>query len=334
MNEMAIGVEGLTKRFGGLVALDGVDFSVPARTVFGLLGPNGAGKTTAVRILATVLEPDAGRATVLGHDVVREPDVVRNRIGLAGQYAAVDANLTGRENLRLMGRLTQMETPAIMPRAAELLDRFDLTDAADRPVRTYSGGMRRRLDVAAALVPRPPVLFLDEPTTGLDLHSRNELWSMIRELVDEGTTVLLTTQYLEEADRLAHRVAVIDHGHVIANDVPSVLKAQLGSSVAEIGFDDEAGAARALDLLSGRHTGVEREVSTLRLSTNDGPRVLIGVLRELDVAGLSPASLALHEPSLDDVFLALTGRHAEGAEDTEAMEPAALGGRRRRRGAA
>jgi ABC-type multidrug transport system ATPase subunit len=181
------------------------------------------------------------------------------------------------------------------------------------------------------------VLFLDEPTTGLDLHSRNALWSMIRELVDEGTTVLLTTQYLEEADRLAERVAVIDHGHVIANDVPSVLKAQLGSSVAEIGFDDEAGAARALDLLSGRHTGVEREVSTLRLSTNEGPRVLIDVLRELDAAGLSPASLGLHEPSLDDVFLALTGRHAESAEvveDAEVAEPVAVGGRRRRRGAA
>jgi ABC-2 type transport system ATP-binding protein len=334
---VAIQVEGLTKRFGEIVALDAVDFSVPERSVFGLLGPNGAGKTTAVRILATVLEPDVGRATVLGHDVVGEPDAVRRRIGLAGQYAAVDANLTGRENLRLIGRLTQMETPAIMPRAAELLDRFELTDAADRPVRTYSGGMRRRLDVAAALVPRPPVLFLDEPTTGLDLHSRNELWDMIRELVDEGTTVLLTTQYLEEADRLAQRVAVIDQGHVIANDSPSVLKAQLGSTVAELGFEDELGAERARDLLAARHASVEREVSTVRLSTDEGPRVLIDVLRELDAAGLSPATLGVHEPSLDDVFLSLTGHHAESAESAEVAEvaePVALSGRRRRRGAA
>jgi daunorubicin resistance ABC transporter ATP-binding subunit len=336
MGEIAIEVEGLTKRFGEIVALDDVDFSVPERSVFGLLGPNGAGKTTAVRILATVLDPDAGRAVVLGHDVVEEPDAVRRRIGLAGQYAAVDPNLTGRENLRLIGRLTQMEAPAILPRAAELLDRFDLTDAADRPVRTYSGGMRRRLDVAAALVPRPPVLFLDEPTTGLDLHSRNELWEMIRELVAEGTTVLLTTQYLEEADRLAQQVAVIDHGRVIANDTPSVLKAQLGSSVAELGFEDEAGAERARLLLAPRFVGVDREVSSLRLSTNEGPRVLIDVLRELDAAGLSPASLGLHEPSLDDVFLSLTGRHAEG-EDTEAADASGRRRprlRRRRRGAA
>jgi ABC-2 type transport system ATP-binding protein len=333
MAETAIQVEGLTKRFGDVVALEDVGFSVQARSVFGLLGPNGAGKTTAIRILATVLEPDDGRALVLGRDVVREPDAVRREIGLAGQFAAVDPNLTGRENLRLIGRLTQMETPAIMPRAAELLARFDLADAADRPVRTYSGGMRRRLDVAAALVPRPPVLFLDEPTTGLDLHSRNALWSMIRELVDEGTTVLLTTQYLEEADRLAERVAVIDHGHVIANDAPSVLKAQLGSTVAELGFEDEASSERARELLAGRHPGVDREGDTVRLSTNDGAQILIDVLRTLDVASLSPSRLGVHEPSLDDVFLALTGRKAE---DSEPLEEAAAvpSGRRGRRGAA
>jgi daunorubicin resistance ABC transporter ATP-binding subunit len=333
MREIAIEVEGLRKRFGDVIALDGVDFNVPERSVFGLLGPNGAGKTTAIRILATVLEPDAGRASVLGRDVAREPDAVRRRIGLAGQFAAVDPNLTGRENLRLIGRLTQMETPAIMPRAAELLDRFDLIEAADRPVRTYSGGMRRRLDVAAALVPRPPVLFLDEPTTGLDLSSRNELWAMIRELVGDGTTVLLTTQYLEEADRLANRVAVIDQGHVIANDTPSALKAQLGSTVAELGFEDEAIAERARGQLAGRHAGVEKQDSTVRLSTNEGPRVLIEVLRDLDGAGLAPSTLAVHEPSLDDVFLTLTGRHAEIAEPGE--EPVeARGGRRGRRGAA
>jgi ABC-2 type transport system ATP-binding protein len=334
--DAAIQVEGLTKRFGDVVALDGIDFWVPTRSVFGLLGPNGAGKTTAIRILATVLEPDEGRAAVLGYDVADEPDAVRRRIGLAGQFAAVDPNLTGRENLRLIGLLTQMETSAIPPRAAELLDRFDLTDAADRPVRTYSGGMRRRLDVAAALVPRPPVLFLDEPTTGLDLQSRNGLWDMINELVEEGTTVLLTTQYLEEADRLAERVAVIDHGQVIANDAPSVLKAQLGSTVAELGFDDASIAEQAREHLAGRHPGVEREGNMVRLSSNEGPRLLVDVLRELDGAAIAPATLVVHEPSLDDVFLALTGRHAEEISegDGSAAEVPAVGRRRRRRGAA
>src|SRR5438034_6110349 len=210
MNDKAVVVEGLRKRFGDVVALDGVTFEVPEATVFGLLGPNGAGKTTAVRVLATVLRPDEGRAEVLGHDVVREPEAVRGRIGLAGQNAAVDPNLTGRENLRMVGILGQLPRSDILPRADELLRRFDLSDAAGRPLRTYSGGMRRRLDVAASLVPRPPVLFLDEPTTGLDLTSRGQLWDMIRELVNDGTTVLLTTQYLEEADRLAARIAVVD----------------------------------------------------------------------------------------------------------------------------
>ncbi len=329
MADAAIQVEGLTKRFGDVVALDGIDFEVPARTVFGLLGPNGAGKTTAIRILATVLTPDGGRAEVLGHDVARSPDAVRRVIGLAGQFAAVDPNLTGRENLRLVGLLTQMVWSAILPRAAELLARFDLTDAADRPARTYSGGMRRRLDIAAALMPRPRVLFLDEPTTGLDLFSRNELWNMIRELVHDGTTVLLTTQYLEEADRLADRVAVIDQGRVIANDAPSVLKAKLGSTVAELGFDEEESAERARSLLAdGRN--VEREGATVRLSTNDGPRVLIEVLRTLDGAQLAPSTLTVHEPSLDDVFLALTGHHAEAEPEPEELVGAGRPGRRGR----
>jgi daunorubicin resistance ABC transporter ATP-binding subunit len=325
----AIVVEGLAKRFGDLAALDGIDFVVPQRSVFGLLGPNGAGKTTAIRILATVLEPDAGQARILDHDVVSDADEVRRRIGLAGQYAAVDPNLTGRENLRLIGVLSQMATEDVGPRAAELLGRFDLSDAADRPVRTYSGGMRRRLDIAAALVPRPPILILDEPTTGLDLHSRNELWEMIRELVREGTTVLLTTQYLEEADRLADRVAVIDHGHVIANDTPAALKAQLGDTVAELGFEDEELAERARGLLDGGSAAVERDGPTVRLSSNEGPRVLIDVLRRLDSASMSPSTLAVHQPSLDDVFLSLTGRRAEEAPAAE--EAAAGGGRRRRR---
>src|ERR671937_1453994 len=235
MNENAISVEGLTKRFGEVVALEGIDFGVPAGSVLGLLGPNGAGKTTAVRILATVLAPDGGRAEILRHDVRQNPEAVRLLIGLAGQSAAVDPNLTGRENLRLIGRFSQLTRAEAEGRADELLDRFELTDAADRPVRTYSGGMRRRLDVAAALVAEPPILFLDEPTTGLDLSSRNELWQMIRELVAAGTTALLTNQELEGADRLADRIAVVDHGHVVANDTPANLKAGLGSTVVEMG---------------------------------------------------------------------------------------------------
>jgi len=310
----AIVVEDLAKRFGEVVALDGVDFQVPTGTVFGLLGPNGAGKTTAIRILATILRPDRGRASVLGHDVVRDPDGVRYRIGLAGQYAAVDPNLTGRENLRLTARLAQLPKRDVRARPDELLERFGLTEAADRPARTYSGGMRRRLDVAAALVQRPPVVFLDEPTTGLDIFSRNGLWEMIRELVAEGTTVLLTTQYLEEADRLADRIAVVDGGRVIANDAPSALKAQLGSTVIEMGMGDDAHAARAEDLLSQTLAlRAEREGTTVRLASDGGSRALIDMLRFLDDHELAPATLALREPSLDDVFLVLTGHRAEHA---------------------
>ncbi|HEX7247257.1 MAG TPA: ATP-binding cassette domain-containing protein [Actinomycetota bacterium] len=311
MAEMAIEVEGLTKRFGDLAALDGVDLEVERGTVFGLLGPNGAGKTTAVRVLATILKPDSGRAAVLGRDVVREPDAVRRRIGLAGQYAAVDPNLTGRENLRMVGVLGQLPREVIAPRAAELLERFSLTDAADRTLRTYSGGMRRRLDIAASLVPKPPVLFLDEPTTGLDLTSRNELWEMIRELVVDGTTVLLTTQYLEEADQLAGRIAVIDGGHVIANDTPGRLKSELGDTVVEMDLADDAIAERALGLLSGEALGkVEREHRTVRISSSRGAHVLVEVLRRLDADGIEPDTLSVREPSLDDVFLALTGHRA------------------------
>ena len=323
MDQAAIRVEGLVKRFGNVVALDGVDFEVPTGSVFGLLGPNGAGKTTAVRILSTILVPDGGRAEVLGHDVVRDPDGVRCRIGLAGQYAAVDPNLTGRENLRLTGRLAQLSGVEAGTRAAELLRRFDLIDAADRPVRTYSGGMRRRLDVAAALVHRPPVVFLDEPTTGLDLPSRNELWRMIRELVQSGSTVLLTTQYLEEADRLADRVAVVDGGHVIANDTPAALKSRLGSTVIEMGLGDEGRAGRAQELLS-RALSVrpERDGSAVRLTSEDGARILIDALRILDSESLTPASLSVRQPSLDDVFLALTGHRAEGTDAAPAPEGA------------
>jgi ABC-2 type transport system ATP-binding protein len=330
MSQAAISVQGLSKRFGTVMALDGVDFEVPAGTVFGLLGPNGAGKTTAIRILATILKPDSGRAEVLGHDVVRDPDGVRYRIGLAGQYAAVDPNLTGRENLRLTGRLAQLAAPEVRSRADELLVRFDLMDAADRPVRTYSGGMRRRLDVAAALVQRPPVVFLDEPTTGLDLHSRNALWAMIRELVATGATVLLTTQYLEEADRLADRIAVVDEGHVIANDTPAALKAQLGRTVIEMGMGDEARAQQAEQVLSAAlPVKPVREGEMVRLTSEDGSRILIDALRSLESRDLVPATLAVREPSMDDVFLALTGHRAEQIADAK-QEPSPASRRERR----
>ena len=250
MTDLAIAAHGLTKRFGEVEALAGIDFAVPTGSVFGLLGPNGAGKTTAVRILTTILQPDGGRAEVLGIDVQRHPQAVRERIGLAGQYAAVDENLTGRENLRLIGRLTHIPRDAIGPRAAELLEGFGLTDAADRPAKTYSGGMRRRLDLAAALVHRPPVLFLDEPTTGLDIASRRDLWQVIEDLVARGTTVLLTTQYLEEADRLADRLAVVDRGLVIAEGTPAELKSQVGTTVVDVQLDGPESAARAARLLA------------------------------------------------------------------------------------
>ena len=318
MADTAIRVEGLAKHYDKVAALDGIDFVVPAGTVFGLLGPNGAGKTTAVRVLATILRPDAGRAEVMGYDVVRQAAAVRVQIGLAGQNAAVDANLTGRENLRLIGTLAQMPRRQVAPRAAELLARFDLTGAADRPVRTYSGGMRRRLDVAAALVQRPPVLFLDEPTTGLDIQSRTELWTAIRELVADGSTVLLTTQYLEEADRLADRIAVVDQGHIVANDTATGLKAQVASTVIEIGMESDDQSRRAEAALT-RFSALrpERDGTMIRIPSSDGPRALIDVLRRLDANDLSPASLTVREPTLDDAFLALTGKHCYDCETDE-----------------
>jgi ABC-2 type transport system ATP-binding protein len=308
VSETAIFVEGLGKKYGSILALAGVDFEVPCGTVFGLLGPNGAGKTTAVRILSTLLSPDSGRAEVMGKDVVREAQAVRFRIGLAGQNAAVDPNLTGRENLRLIGRLAQLPRKRVGPRADELLERFGLTKAGSRPLRTYSGGMRRRLDVAAALVQRPPVLFLDEPTTGLDIQSRSELWAVIRELVDEGSTVLLTTQYLEEADQLADRIAVVSGGRVVANDTASALKSQLGTTTIEITMAGEDDAVHAHSLLSDKFSDIsERDGDRVRLVSGDGPLILVDVLSALKDAGLAPDNLSVREPTLDDVFLRLTG---------------------------
>ncbi|MDA8290493.1 MAG: ATP-binding cassette domain-containing protein [Actinomycetota bacterium] len=309
----AIEVSGLVKRFPrGVLALDGVSFDVERGTVFGLLGPNGAGKTTVVRILTTILRPDEGGAKVLGRDVVREPELVRSLFGLAGQYAAVDENLTGRENLRMVGRLNHLPRPVVATRSKELLDQFELTDAADRTLKTYSGGMRRRLDLAAALVARPEVLFLDEPTTGLDPPARIGLWGVIEGLVETGTTVLLTTQYLEEADRLASRVAVVDHGRVIAEGTPAALKADLGATVLEVGLSDADTAARAAQLLESVSAKRPRVLGNdVELPADGGAAVATDALRALDRAGIVPLRFSLREPSLDDVFLTLTGHAAE-----------------------
>ncbi len=328
----AIIVENLQKRFGSVVALDGVGFSVPTGTVLGLLGPNGAGKTTAVRVLTTILRPDSGRAEVLGLDVTRNAQAVRERIGLAGQYAAVDENLTGHENLRMIGRLSHLSKSVVLTRAGELLERFSLADAADRPVRTYSGGMRRRLDLAAALVHRPPVLFLDEPTTGLDPSGRQDLWGVIEDLVREGTTLLLTTQYLEEADRLADNIVVIDHGRVIAQGTAPELKATMGATIVEVGFADPATAKRAQAELARIGLCDVGTASTLvELKVDAGARVVLDVVRALDHAHLEPETLNVREPTLDDVFLSLTGHKAE---EEVAEQEQAEAGRKRTRGAA
>jgi daunorubicin resistance ABC transporter ATP-binding subunit len=311
----AIKVEQLTKRFGEVVALDGLDLDVPAGTVFGLLGPNGAGKTTLVRVLATLLEPTAGRASVLGHDVVAEPLAVRRRIGLAGQFAAVDAELTGRENLEMIGRLCRLRPSDARSRAEDLLERFGLVEAADRRAGTYSGGMRRRLDLAAGLIDRPPVVLLDEPTTGLDPASRQELWRIVEELRRDGTTVLLTTQYLDEADRLAKEIAVVDHGRIAAQGTPAQLKSAIGGNVLSVRLVDPSeadDAACALaELAAGDEVRVDAADGEIRLAVTN-PALSAEAIRRLDARRLDLASVEVQQPSLDDVFLALTGHAIEG----------------------
>jgi ABC-2 type transport system ATP-binding protein len=326
MEPAAIMARGLCKAYGDVIALDGLDLEVPTGTVLGLLGPNGAGKTTAVSILTTLLRPDAGSARIAGVDLAREPERVRERIGLSGQFAAVDEVLTGRENLEMIGRLYRLGRSGARTRAAELLERFDLADAGDRPVKGYSGGMRRRLDLAGALVAAPPVLFLDEPTTGLDPRSRLELWSVIRELVAAGATLLLTTQYLEEADQLADEIVVIDHGRAIARGSADELKAQVGGERIELVVTDPSDLDAAVSILA-RHVdgGGEREVEvrpatrTLLAPIAEGIASLSVVIGELQAAGVAVSDIGLRRPTLDDVFLTLTGHTT--AEDNGATGP-------------
>ncbi|MFN8167499.1 MAG: ATP-binding cassette domain-containing protein [Candidatus Nanopelagicales bacterium] len=330
--DQAIVAEGLVKHFGEVKAVDGIDLTVPYGKVYGLLGPNGAGKTTTVRILSTLLKPTAGRATVAGIDVEKHPDAVRRAIGLTGQYAAVDEYLTGRENLDMVGRLYHLPKEHVRKRADELLERFDLTDAADRPARTYSGGMRRRLDLSASLVGDPRILFLDEPTTGLDPRSRLQMWEVISDLVADGTTVLLTTQYLEEADLLAEEIVVIDRGTVIAQGTSDELKTAVGGDRLEIVVQHGSDLAAAAESLRGFTDGepsIEADSRTVTAPVSGGSTVLVDAVRALDVAGVKIDDLALRRPTLDDVFLSLTGHAAEEV----AAEAATTGRGRGRKGA-
>ena len=318
-----ITAQGLAKRFGDVDALAGVDLAVPEGTVFGLLGPNGAGKTTIVSILSTLLEPDAGTATVAGADVLTEPAEVRKRIGLSGQYAAVDEALTGFENLEMIGQLYRMRRRAARARADELLERFDLVEAGRRPVKTYSGGMRRRLDLAGALVAEPPVLFLDEPTTGLDPRSRLELWDVIRELVSHGTTLLLTTQYLEEADQLADEILVIDHGRAIAQGTADELKTQVGGQRIDVLVAEEAHLGAVADILGSVGIGdveVNRAARRALVPVRGGVSELTGALERINAAGIELLDVGLRRPTLDDVFLTLTGHRTDGDADEDAAE--------------
>ncbi len=328
MTTATISARGLVKRYGEVTALAGLDLEVPQGTVLGVLGPNGAGKTTAVRILTTLLAADEGTAEVAGCDVRSDPDGVRARIGLSGQYAAVDEYLTGFENLDMIGRLYKLGRQRSRERARELLERFSLTDAADRPVKGYSGGMRRRLDLAGALVAEPPVLFLDEPTTGLDPRSRTEMWDVIRELVRGGATLLLTTQYLEEADLLADDILVIDHGRAIARGTADQLKAQVGGERVEVVVERPEEVAAAREVLGRRAAGellFDEHTRRLTAPVTGGGSALVEVLRELDAAGVGVLDVSLRRPTLDDVFLTLTGHVAEAGDG--AGQPAGRGRR-------
>ena len=321
MPDAAIVVENVHKRFGDVEALTGVELRAEAGKVFGLLGPNGAGKTTLVRILTTLLKPDEGEVRVLGLDVTREAEKLRGLVGLAGQYAAVDENLTGRENLEMVGQLYHLGRREAKRRAGEVLARFSLEDAANRPVKGYSGGMRRRLDLGASLVGRPQVLFLDEPTTGLDPRSRLEMWDLIKELVAGGTTLLLTTQYLEEADELAERIAVIDDGRVIAEGTADELKAELASDFLELTLERTSDVSRAADVLRALGADapqVNESAGRLTLPVSDGPQSLIQAVRRLDEADIRLADLSLRRPSLDDVFLSLTGEKKQSNKQSSA----------------
>ncbi|MFB8179412.1 ATP-binding cassette domain-containing protein [Streptomyces sp. NPDC055966] len=316
----AIHAEGLVKHFGDVRAVDGVDLDVPQGTVLGLLGPNGAGKSTTVRILTTLLMPDAGHATVLGADVVKDPDAVRRSLGMAGQFAAVDEYLTGRENLQLIGRLYQLRKRDAADRAAQLLTLLDLTDAADRPAKTYSGGMRRRLDLAAAMLMKPPVMVLDEPTSGLDPTSRQVLWDIIRAMVADGTTLLLTTQYLEEADQLADSICVIDHGRVIAYGTGDELKARVGSDRVELVLpegEDFTGASLVMASEGQGDVSIDERARKLIVPVSGGSRSLGCIIRRLDELGVPFDDVALRRPTLDDVFITLTGRSADTGESAE-----------------
>ncbi len=320
-SEVAVEARGLRKRYGDVIALDGLDLSVPAGTVLGLLGPNGAGKTTAVSILTTLLDADEGEATVAGADVRREPARVRENIGLSGQYAAVDEVLTGHENLEMVGRLYRMGKKRSKERSVELLERFDLAEAGGRPVKTYSGGMRRRLDLAAALVAEPPVLFLDEPTTGLDLPSRLELWAIIRELVGQGTTLLLTTQYLEEADQLADEIVVIDHGKAIASGTAEDLKTEVGGERLEFTVTETSQFADALAALTPLADGeikADEATRSLLVPITGGTPVLTKAMRVLERRKIALTDAGIRRPTLDDVFLSLTG-HVTEEEDPSAQ---------------
>lgn len=309
--EVAIRTDGLVKHFGKKTAIDGVDLEVSAGIVLGLLGPNGAGKTTTVRVLATLMRPDAGTATVHGYDVVREPHKVRQLIGVTGQYASLDANLTGLDNLQLIGRLLGLPRRQVKRRADELLTRFDLVDAANRQVKTYSGGMRRRLDIAQSLVGRPRVLYLDEPTTGLDLPSRLVLWDLVRELVADGVTVLLTTQYLEEADALANEIAVVDHGKVIATGTPDELKSKVGAQRVEVKPAREVDLTRAAQVIEAVACTKPEVHGQLVTAPVDDAQILQDVVQGLGEAGVAISELSLRGSSLDEVFLELTGHRSE-----------------------